>query len=70
MAAIDQVAQRVALCEALGLDPHGIRSVTIKLQSGDKPNVVAVEYTARWLAEHPEFTEKLATFHLSPNEGG
>lgn len=65
MAAFDVVAINGALCNALGLDPAHIKNITIRLTGADVPRV-EVEYSRRFLQDHPEFEATLANFRLVP----
>lgn len=62
---MDAVAINGALCKALGLNPEHVKAVTIKLTAADAPKV-EVEYSRRYLFEHPELADAIATFELVP----
>lgn len=50
MADMQTVAEmNVAICRALGIDPEGIRSLTLKLDHDDRPRI-EVEYSLRYIA--------------------
>lgn len=65
MGTVNVVEANTALCKALGLDPHHVRSITLKMTAGDAPRMV-VEYSARYVAEHPELGEAFRLFELVP----
>lgn len=68
MGTVNVVETNKALCVALGLDPHHVRSVTLKMVAGDAPRMT-VEYSARYVAEHPELGDAFRLFELVPIDG-
>lgn len=65
MGTVNVVEVNVALCKALGLEPEHVKAITIRLVAMDAPRV-DVEFSRRYVAEHPELAETIAKFELVP----
>lgn len=60
----DLAAIRVAICEALDLNPHDIRRLTLDLKAGNHLPVVTVEYMLHKLDADGELATTLKRYTL------